>query len=339
MPARQNSDVSPSEATLKLFCFLLFSGKEFSLTELARVMECSRQSVCRMMDRIDASGKGVIHSDKRDGQRWYRLQVPQGSRPHVCLEPYELEHMALCRDLMLHLLPIKMKESIVGADAKAATLLQNYDERGRLLQCKGHPAVKGKIDYSRSESMIRVLCDAIDTGMVCLVRYHAPNNIEPKDYDFLPSRIVGYREALYVRGWKVSEVGRPKVIGQRLLAIHRMCSVTPTKRNFLPQDLAKLPPLEETGYFGLIAGEPFRVVARFSQSASGYVKERNWGAEQTVTRFADGRVELSFIAQSECEVIKWILGFGSDAELVAPGNLRIQILKELDDARSMYAAN
>ena len=336
MPCRQNSDISPSEATLKLFCLLLFSGKEYSLSELVKVMECSRQSIGRMMDKIDASGKGVVHSAKRDGQRWYKLKMPQGSRPHVYLEPHELERMALCRDLMRHLLPVSVHGDLIGTDAKAATLLQNYEEREKVLQRKGHSAVKGQIDYSDSEAVLRGLCEAMDKGVVCSVRYHAPNRPEPNDYDFLPSRIVGYREALYVRGWKITEKGKPEIIAPRLLAIHRMVSVSPTRRSFSSEALANLPPLEETGYFGLITGAPFRVIARFSQSSATYAKERKWGAEQSVTPCDAGRVEVRFIAQSEVEVVKWILGFGRDAELIAPAHLRRQVSDELDDARVQY---
>ena len=337
MPCRQNSDISPSEATLKLFCLLLFSGKEYSLSELANVMECSRQSIGRMMDKIDASGKGVVHSTKRDGQRWYRLKMPQGSRPHVYLEPHELERMALCRDLIGHLLPVSLHEDLIATDAKAATLLQNYEEREKVLQRKGHSAVKGHIDYSDSEAVLRILCEAMDKGVVCSVRYHAPNRPEPNDYDFLPSRIVGYREALYVRGWKITEKGKPEILAPRLFAIHRMVSVSPTRRSFSPKELANLPPLEETGYFGLITGTPFRVVARFSQASATYVKERNWGAEQSVAPCNADRIEVSFIAQSEVEVVKWILGFGCDAEIVEPAHLRKQVSDELDAARAQYS--
>ena len=49
-----------------------------------------------------------------------------------------------------------------------------------------------------------------------------------------------------------------------------------------------------------------------------------------------GRVEVRFIAQSEVEVVKWILGFGRDAELIAPAHLRRQVSDELDDARVQY---
>lgn len=335
MPIKQNTDATPSETTLKLFCLLLFSGKEYSLSELAELMECSRQSIGRMMDKIDASGKGVVLSEKRDGQRWYRLKVPQGNRPRVSLQPHELTHMALCHDLLRHILPLGIQKELAESDSKTATLLQNYEAREHALKRKGYPAVKGMVDYNSSECILRALCEAIDGFTICKVKYHPLAHMQPKEYEFIPARIVGYRESLYVRGWKMSG-GDSGAIAPRLFALHRILSISPTQR-VLPDDvLASLPPLEESELFGLMAGNPFEVYVRFAPSVARYAQERTWGAEQMILPRSDGGVEIKFFAQSEIEIVKWVLGFGNEAELLAPAHLRKRIAVELMDMKTFY---
>jgi predicted DNA-binding transcriptional regulator YafY len=46
---------------------------------------------------------------------------------------------------------------------------------------------------------------------------------------------------------------------------------------------------------------------------------------------------LTFQAQSELEVVKWILSFGREAELLRPAHLRERVREELADALGYYS--
>ena len=53
MPEKYDQDARPDEKLLKLFMLLLFNDKEFSLTYLAETINCSKQTVARLLRRID----------------------------------------------------------------------------------------------------------------------------------------------------------------------------------------------------------------------------------------------------------------------------------------------
>ena len=55
MGSKWNRDVKPSERLLALYSMLLFSGRTVSLTELARELECSKQTVRRLARMLPRS--------------------------------------------------------------------------------------------------------------------------------------------------------------------------------------------------------------------------------------------------------------------------------------------
>lgn len=82
---------------------------------------------------------------------------------------------------------------------------------------------------------------------------------------------------------------------------------------------------------------PFEVSAKFSSGGARYVRERKWSACDRLEEASDGTVVLTFQAQSELEVVKWILSFGREAELLRPAHLRERVCEELTDALGYYS--
>jgi predicted DNA-binding transcriptional regulator YafY len=56
------------------------------------------------------------------------------------------------------------------------------------------------------------------------------------------------------------------------------------------------------------------LAANVAQSATA----RGWQAGQRIEKFADGRARMTFVVSDIGEVIRWALGFGADAKIVAP---------------------
>ena len=52
MPAKRDLYKSYGEKLISLFVRLLFSGERHSLTELAKTLNCSKQTVLRLIDNI-----------------------------------------------------------------------------------------------------------------------------------------------------------------------------------------------------------------------------------------------------------------------------------------------
>jgi len=94
--------------------------------------------------------------------------------------------------------------------------------------------------------------------------------------------------------------------------------------------------LSEHDSFGFPFNPPFRVKVRFDEEVATYIHERTWSRDQEVTVNEDGSLTLQFTSISRPEVRAWILGFGSNAEVLEPNDLRDEVVAALQAALAAY---
>ena len=334
MPKKWNSDAKPAEKLLAVYTTLLLSGRAISLTELSKQLECSKQTVARLITQLEAAKFGKLLSHKQGRESVYRLERPK-NLPKLSLNAEGLQHLALCKDFLLHLLPATMRETITTTLEQASAYLPDGAP---------HPATgataesisKGRIDYSAHEDAFRTIVQAIEQQKVCMVDYKQSIHHEAKQFEFAPKRLVAYREAFHIHGWIVSDKGtaQPLFETPTTLALHRLQSVTLTRRN-----TGHLPDAQDahTGNFGVLEGEPFTVRVKFTRSAATYVAERIWSDDQKVVVHKDGSITLTMTARSELEVVAWVLSFGDAAELLSPKWLREELAGQVQRLGARYA--
>ncbi len=128
------------------------------------------------------------------------------------------------------------------------------------------------------------------------------------------------------------------------LAISRMHTVRESqapfqsKEKFNPADLKKL----LFGRYASMQGESELVRVRIDADYAAQVRQKQWHAEQKVTEFEDGSVEISFPVASGgsklpyANVLVWILGLGSHALVLAPEKLKQRVATEIRQMNSLY---
>ena len=331
---RNTGTSSASHKAVSLFALLLFGRKPYSLKQLADFLDCSRQTVLRLVDEIELIGGFSVQQWKEGGQNWYQLAVPSG-KANISLSQNELQQLMICRDFFQHLLPVTFKNDLENAVSKAAFLADSTSPP--LCEPAAAAAIRGKIDYEPFDEILRVVVTAQTRLQVLEIWYQSRANPEGRLHCFVPVRMVSFHDGLYVRGWTVNDKGTVEINRPMTLAVHRMKSITATRR-YLDKDVhlkGKFP--EENWYFGMARqGEPFEVVVRFFPPACSYVRERQWSKNQNFEEEQDGSVLLTLTAHSEYEVIKWVLSFGEEAELVAPSDVRKKIIRELQQNVTRY---
>lgn len=331
MPPKLDQFSKPAQKLLGLFGALLFTGREYSLTGLAKMLGCSKQSVLRMMESIERSREAKVESRlSDDGQRMYRVKTPPG-RANVCFSPEQIQHLVLCRDMVMHLLPKGLRDEIENTIARSTVLLPDMKERSEALISMARSMVKGSIDYTPHQDNIELLLKCIRERVVCSVEYQSSATSQVKTHSFAPLRMVSYREALYVSGLKVLDEGRPEIVNPMTLCIHRIKQVVPSIRAHNHQA-----DHQNDGFFGFEREKPFRVKVKFSSEVAGYVSERTWSADQKCTRRKNGSLILEFTAQSRPEVVSWVLGFGGHAELIVPRDVKEDIAGEVERMSAIY---
>ena len=55
MPRKRDMDKSYGEKVIRLFGSLMFAGRPHSLTELANMLDCSKQTIARIVRDIESS--------------------------------------------------------------------------------------------------------------------------------------------------------------------------------------------------------------------------------------------------------------------------------------------
>lgn len=327
-------DAKPAEKLLALYTLLLGCPRAVSLSELADRLECSKQTVCRLIDQIEASQFGKVQREQRGRQAFYRLARPMRT-PGISLNSLGLARLALCREFAQKLLPANTQRLMEKSLAQAAAYQDG--EENVPLSGLGAQLNKGYIDYSPFEAILNKLISAITGARVCEIGYRPRRDKEPKTFSFAPRRLLAYHECIYVSGWRVTDRGPVKPLYENplQLALQRFVSCELTRRS------ASLlhEPEQSALKLGIMPGNEFEVTIRFRQDAATYAAERQWSQNQKVEEKEDGSILMRLTAGNEAECIAWALGFGDSAEIIAPDWLRHAMRMKIVAMARLYNDN
>ncbi|MFH1113187.1 MAG: WYL domain-containing protein [Pseudomonadota bacterium] len=121
----------------------------------------------------------------------------------------------------------------------------------------------------------------------------------------------------------------------RTFAMDRITKLVVLDESFaMPQDFSPDEYLKSA--FRVMTGEPETVRVWFRRSAAQVVKERIRHPTQEIRVQEDGSLVVTLEVTINYEIVSWILGFGSAAEVLSPESLKQRIAKELDAARARY---
>ena len=74
--------------------------------------------------------------------------------------------------------------------------------------------------------------------------------------------------------------------------------------------------------FGVFKGdESYDICVRFTKTVAPFIKEKNWHPTQHIKTLKDGSRELSLQLSHLSDIQRWILGWGSQAQVLAPKEL------------------
>lgn len=93
----------------------------------------------------------------------------------------------------------------------------------------------------------------------------------------------------------------------------------------------------KAGRFQYASGRKVRMVARFDEYAAQALLEAPLSPDQDSTPLDDGRIEIAVTVMESHQLIWWLLGFGSNVEVVAPQELRNTVAKEIERQWARYA--
>lgn len=190
--------------------------------------------------------------------------------------------------------------------------------------------------YEREDfkGFIGTLIQAIYEEKSCQVTYQGPGRDEPGVFRMNPYRIFEFDGGLYCY------CHVPRFGHVRMLAIERIREIRINKDGFARDaDVVAEIARKQQRAFRIIDDEtPINVKLRFSPDAAFYVKERVWHDKQSdnLSEESDGGVTLTFEASGRFEIVRWILGWGPECEVLEPPDLREEVKGKLTEAAGRY---
>jgi predicted DNA-binding transcriptional regulator YafY len=332
LPKKLSENRSYGEKLIRLFAALLFTGRSYSLTELAKMLECSKQTVLRLVDDVTLAYDVPIKSELRGNRRFYGIDRPRWMSAPVPMTPSELSVMQMCQTFTTHLLGREQFEAASRAIQKSQALSPGDLSDG------GHFAAlnTGKVDYTPHGGMIRTLMEAMDEKLVCKVMYKKIMAKRGKTFHIKPLKLISHQDTLYLHCRKAKVPGKKykEPDYDPLLAVHRIQKIELTDTSFeYPTDYDFEKAFNQN--FGVIKEEPFEVTVEFTGWSAEYVAERIWSDDQRL-EVQDGKVTLTLTATSVPEVIGWVLWFGGEAEILKPDWLRDSLIHQLQKITKLY---
>ncbi|MBI9109960.1 YafY family protein [Maridesulfovibrio ferrireducens] len=312
MPKAINPDSSPGSKLIRLFIKLMLEGKKHYQSDLAMDIECSPQTIIRLIAEIEAVIGSSLEVGNVGKRKYYQLKSLSARRT-LGLDFEELRYLSLCHDFAAQHLPQHISARVEKTIFSLSALMADPDfarrEETQTQQVSFSP--KGYIDYEKHFSSIEKLIDAAHNKLACLIEYKSSFRKDSKIYYYAPGKIVSMNSALYVQGYKLSK-DFTEQLRATTFAIHRIQEVTKTDKHF-KFDAS----IDDEGCFGMKWHEPRTFRIQFDEKAADYVRERIWCDNQKIEELEDGGIVLKVNTVSEPELMSWVRSFGDNAHIIS----------------------
>ncbi len=258
---------------------------------------------------------------------WYRL--PENWIPANAIDVRRDELLAL--NVARHLAP-GLRGTGIGRSLESLWTKLSTPSRQTTLPLGDEASFRcpatGAIDLGPHCAKIDTLHDAIRTRRTLRIHYRKPSGeesdrvIEPSFLHWCP-----VAETLYVRGYCRERVAF------RLFAVHRIGAVELLEEPFVRR---ADPDWDGGRGFRLWHGATVEHVSiRFTPAVAGEICERHWHTSQRLSDTADGGVVLELDVAMTAELDRWLLGYGPDAEVLAPTALADRIRRRHAEAAGL----
>ncbi|MDY6790736.1 MAG: WYL domain-containing protein [Thermodesulfobacteriota bacterium] len=334
MPEKIDPYRSYGQKLISLFAKLLFSGKSHSLIELSKMLNCSKQTVLRLVGDIRRSYGVDIEEMKEGRKRFYRIKRLSASKPVINLTDTELNALYMCKIFAQHLLGHGFLEEANRGLEKNRALFPD-EKQGSFNHFASF--YSGSIDYTSHHKTILLIINAMENKKICKITYKAIMSKKAKTFYIKPLKIFSHRDTVYLHAKKARTPKKPydDPDFDPLLAIHRIRKIETTDRLFtIPKDYDFEKVFNKK--FGVIKEEAFRVELEFSGWAAAYVSERIWSADQKIVKKRDGKTRLTFSTSSEPELISSMLSFGDEVKVIKPKWLVDEIKEVVNKMERVY---
>lgn len=261
----------------------------------------------------------IVYDKHKQG---YYNSTPEVKLPEFDLSPDEVMALMLGKEMLLEYSGTAFRNQLETALNKIAARLVSKDKLSEdqiraLIQF-----IPGGVAIADGK-LLRELKDACDKHYSIEIDYYAAYNGERSTRQIDPYRILEFQGAWYIVGWCHLRND------MRKFAIHRINNHKILRKKFTVKEDIDLDEWIDSAFLLEHRDGDQTVRIKFTPVGARFAMERTWHPSQKVTMHNDGSCTLEFKTQSFDEVKRWVLPYGSGAEVIDPPELRRRVMEEL----------
>jgi len=288
----------------------------------------SKRSVFRLLEALGDLGFPIV-DERRDlsAEKVYRLLDNYAKKlPNLSLPSFDLndqERFYLDSILEGHSLHNHSAGALLSSlRSKLHALLPELD-------ADAIPSDPSCSSPSSSEDLLATIRSAIKASQALSVVYRSPVDAIARSYIIYPVKVIEHRGGLYLLAKPESQAA------VRLLDIDLFEHAALTAHALEhPVDIDYAAAMASV--FDLEADDPVDATIRFSPTIAPKVQSRHYGQLHSAKTNPDGSCVVKIGSRNLRELLRWVLSFGPDAEILAPPELRSMTRKELAQALARY---
>jgi proteasome accessory factor B len=292
-----------------------------TLAQLTQELGVTKRTVQRDIEVLSEAGFPIT-SEMRNGTVFWHFMEGFHAEAPIALTLTEQMALYFSKGLFKPLQGSPIYESLESAIQKIGSQLPAQSFKFlRGLEQGISVSNFGLKDYSHSKEVINALTQAVFNKRTVTIFHRSPQHEKAIERDVDPYKLWYVNNGLYL----VGHCHRDHDL--RTFAVERIQSAKLANRRFeMPPDF-KFEEFQKTA-FNVIWGEPQEVRIRFSPSQAPYIRERTWHPSQKIETEPDGSIILTLQVADLWEVKRWLIGFGAEAEVLLPLELRKEIADE-----------
>jgi len=305
----------------------LRSDRPLKATDLAAEFEVNVRTAYRDLDFLRDDWRVPLEYDRAQGT--YRLTEPTVALPLVTLSEGELVALYFAEKVLAQYRGTPFERDLASAFRKIEDLLPR-EVRVSPARLDDFLSFDPGPLHTPDAGVFRDVLTALRLRRRLLVRYRSLSSNRTAQRTLHPYHLFNHRGDWYVAGW---DEARKQI---RIFALHRI------RRATLATTSYEIPPgfrfdQYMADAFAIQKGErPVAVSIRFAPRQARWIRERRWHKTARVQERFDGGLVLNLRVAETSEIRRWVLQFGSEAEVLAPRSLRDAVARELEAALGAY---
>ena len=304
----------------------LFERRRWNARHAREEFEVSQRTIMDDLEYLRMFGYDVAYNART---RSYELEEDSGDLVSLQLRESEWAAIVLAQEILEQLGDERSADAIAQIGNRVQQLMpqllgHNPSEFAPALSLIRGPSPDAPLPW------LEPLGQAVKDQRTVLIRYYTLYRNETSERLVNPYRLVSREGRGYLVGYCHK---RGRVI---IFRLDRIRELTLTNDVFLIDTDFNLE--EFLGpMFGMFNDhQNFEVKIRFSPFVATWIREEVWHKSQQMHDLPDGSVQVTMTVTGLVAVKKWVLSFGSDAEVVEPLHLRREIEYEVEKLGVMY---